>query len=927
MIKRAAPLLLSGSLLGACSLFGSGPAPRIATLDSKPPPPAEMPVPLEISPAAAARRYQELLALSPAPEQRATAKRRLAELELTAVDREYQDNGATAAESKLAAVISRYEDYLQDYPNHTGNDRVLYHLAQAYTLAGRHDQALATLDRLATQHPGSALLAEVQFRRGEALFARGAYARAAAAYQAVVDQGGDGNAYFEQALFKLGWSRFKLTDHGGAVDAYLMLLDRKFARDEFATGTLGNADSTLTELLRSISLAFYYQQGPASVRDYFARHAPRPYQARLYAALGDYYLGKERYSDAVASYRAFVEHHPTHPLAPLLQVKLIEALKDAGFATDARKARAAYTAAYGPGGAFWARYGGAGAPAAAEFLKSYLDSANRRAHARAQKSGRKEDYQSAIAGYRRYLEAFPQATESAAVNFLLAEALHDSGAYAEALAEYERTAYGYPDHPRAAEAAYAAVLAYDEVARHESPRDALAWRRQALLNAERFVATFPTHPQAAAVTARLATQWYRSGNTALARRAAFSLLARADTDPERQRLSLSILAHSAFDTGDFVAAESYYHGALLLTPPDHNALGPTRERLAAAIYQQGAARQNEQDWAGAAATFLRVARLTPGLALAATADYDAATALMQAESWSQAATVLQGFRRRYPAHPLQGDVTRKLAVTLQNAGEAAAAAAEFERLSHASKDVAEQREALLQAAELYAKARDASARIRTLKSYVERFPEPVPAAIEARQQLAEAFAAGGDQKQQRTWLKALAAAHDAAGPAATSRTRYLAARAALTLAEDTLVPFHDIKLVEPLRKNLKRKKQAMQAALAAYQRAAAYQVAEVMPQATYRIAELYHSFSRELMDSERPAGLSELEQEQYDILLEEQAIPFEDQAIDTYEANAALARQGVYDKWVEKSFAQLSRLFPARYAKVERGEEAVTRLR
>ena len=71
------------------------------------------------------------------------------------------------------------------------------------------------------------------------------------------------------------------------------------------------------------------------------------------------------------------------------------------------------------------------------------------------------------------------------------------------------------------------------------------------------------------------------------------------------------------------------------------------------------------------------------------------------------------------------------------------------------------------------------------------------------------------------------------------------------------------------------------------------------------------------MKSERLKGLSVLEAEQYDILLEEQAYPFEENAIAVYEQNTMRSWQGIYDNWVKYSFQDLTKLLPARYNKPE----------
>jgi hypothetical protein len=60
-----------------------------------------------------------------------------------------------------------------------------------------------------------------------------------------------------------------------------------------------------------------------------------------------------------------------------------------------------------------------------------------------------------------------------------------------------------------------------------------------------------------------------------------------------------------------------------------------------------------------------------------------------------------------------------------------------------------------------------------------------------------------------------------------------------------------------------------------------------------------------------------MELEQYDILLEEQAYPFEEQAISIHEINVKRSWSGVYDEWVQRSFAALKALVPAQFDREE----------
>ena len=100
-----------------------------------------------------------------------------------------------------------------------------------------------------------------------------------------------------------------------------------------------------------------------------------------------------------------------------------------------------------------------------------------------------------------------------------------------------------------------------------------------------------------------------------------------------------------------------------------------------------------------------------------------------------------------------------------------------------------------------------------------------------------------------------------------------------------------------------------------------YGVAEVTTAATFRTAALYQDFGKAMIDvAATRRGLKKAELEQYNVLLEEQAYPFEEKAIELHEVNAKRAAEGIYDDWVRNSFKALAELRPVRYGKNERSE-------
>jgi tetratricopeptide (TPR) repeat protein len=322
-----------------------------------------------------------------------------------------------------------------------------------------------------------------------------------------------------------------------------------------------------------------------------------------------------------------------------------------------------------------------------------------------------------------------------------------------------------------------------------------------------------------------------------------------------------------------------------------------------------------------------VGQAAPSSPIRATAAYDAGAALIQMGSWQRATVVLEDFRRNFPTHELAAEVTANLAVAYVEAGNSALAAGEFERIANGDGPDDVKREALWRSAELYADTGQTTAAASAYGRFVERYPRPVPEAVEARQKLIEIAAATNNAAERTRWLRDLVAADALAGAERTDRTRYLAAKSQLELATPTRDAFLGTRLVIPLDRSLATKQTRMQEALAAYGKAADYGVAEVTTAANYEIAELYHSLSKDLFTSERPRELTAEELEQYDILLEEQAFPFEEEAIELHETNAARTAEGVYDQWVQKSLAALVDLLPGRYAKAEIGESFVEAIR
>ena len=927
--------LAAAIVMAALWPFGSGPDPDAATVGDAgpllteagaPPPPAD--------PVAAAEAYAAFLA-SPAaadPTMRVTAMRRLADLRLEAAEIALMEGVSPLG--YLEEAVRLYRALLADPGSRDAGpawqDHWRYQLARAEAMAGRDAAAETVLQELVAAQPGSPLAPEAWFRIGEARFMARDWMAAEDAYQATLELEADG-PFSEQARYKLGWTLFKQSLHEQSFVYFGQVIDGRLG-----TTPLEALDRAGRELVddsfRAMAIGFSALDGAASVDAWLdARPAGDPDWAWLsYTRLGELYIEQERWTDAAAAFGAWARRAPLDARAPALQARAIDALEEGGFATEALAAMAAFAERFSLQGDWWQGRDPAVHEAIRERLKDSLDTLAAHHHAAFQAGT--GTAATAAGWYRRWLQEFPAAPEAAERHFLLAELYYGDGALPEAAAAYHAAAYAYDPHPQAAEAGYAAVVTRRDLAEQAGQAEDAASAELAVVEAALlFSDAFPADPRAPEVELEAAERLMQLGRLEAARAAAARVLQREDAPPGPQAAARLVSAHAAFDLADYAAAEQDYlawQAATAMAEPEATLAASVAERIAASIYRQGQAAAEAGELDLAVGHFERIAAAVPDSPVAATGQHDAAALLFNAGAWSRAAGAYEAFLATWPGHALAAEAQVSLAAALVELGDASRAApalAAVSALPGESEDV--RRAALWQAAALYEESGDIARAEQTLRDYLERFPAPADAALEARHRLAGLAGQRNDGPERRRWLEAIIATHEQAGAEATARSRTLAAAASLELAMPAVERFADMTLAPPLERSVPEKAKRMRAALDALGAAAAYGVAEVTTESAFRMGELYRDMARALMDSTRPAGLDPETLDQYEMLLEEQAFPFEEDAIAIHEANAARARDGLYDQWVIASFEVLAEMVPARWNRQETGESVVELLR
>ncbi|BES71651.1 tetratricopeptide repeat protein [Marinobacter nanhaiticus D15-8W] len=857
-----------------------------------------------------ARRYQRLFEEAEEPEVRIDALHRLTNLHSLSGDG--LDLSPEQEEIIYKEALKSYEMIVSQGRYQGRLDELLYQTAKAYAFIGNETQSITRLKQLVGLYPQSDLAPEARFRIAESAFSRGAYTEAEIAYQQVIQHAKRADLK-HKALYMQGWSQYKQHKLGMASTTFFEVLDDYYARSEGFTALEGGSEDLVNDTFRILALMASRQGGARTLDQMLAEQGVRPYDYLLYDRLGDYYLAKRRYADSVAVNQHFVDERPAHPRNAALRAQIVTIWEAGGFEQQAQKAREAFVTAYAAPNA----YAALSAPEQAlwQQLARYVADVVYREAGQASPMTAEQGFSQAAGYYGRLgnLE-MDQAESSEAGKLwrLAGDAWLQAGDQQQAQSYFTRAAYHAEGYGEAADAAWAALLI-----ERKSPSPA---GDEALIRSvDRFGETFPNDARAPSAHADLANRLLAAGKPVEAGREAILAVEHPRATEPQRRAAFLVLGQSAYEREDYVAAEKHYREALAIAEPEAasgNSTDPAiRDQLARTIYRQAETEDAEGDVTRAVEHFRRIAEVGADRSITVNAHYDAATALLRAEKWQPAIEQLQAFREDYPREPLTSTISEKLVLAYREAGEPVLAAEEL--LEHAGQRSSPW-DARLRASEFLVEAGETRRANMIVGDYLAQVGAPGDADEHLSHQTLRHQVIASSPDDTALAMRTALVERELDSQWHSDETLAWAAQSALVLAEAASARFDAIALSLPLRQSLMRKRRALQTAVDRYNQAESMGDAEARSHALYGKAELFRTLARDIMQSDRPAGLNDLEQAQYAILLEEQAYPFEEKAIDMHAVNHEQVGEGIYNPWVERSLAALAEMFPGRYSRKTR---------
>jgi len=863
-----------------------------------------------ISPTEVARRYQRLFEHSDEPEVRIDALNRLSNIQ-TVTDEDVSFSEEREQQVYRQALES-YESILDRGAYQGRLDELLYQMAKAHAYTGQAEESIDRLRQLVGLYPSSSLVPEARFRIAESAFSAQDYAEAESEYSRVISSDGT-DSLKTKARYMQGWSQYKQgrSARTRAAKTFLAVLDG-FGEDTSGFRRIPTSDAELVDdTFRIVALMAAEDQGVESLAGWLNDAGGKDFGYLLYDRLADYYASNRRYEDSVAVNNAFVRDFQAHTAVPAFLAQNVDVWRMAGQANRARAARAEYVQAFS-GDSRYQQLPAAHQERWQNFSRSLADY-----HYDQAEEGKAEgkvasfrlagDYYSQLAGRN---------SQKRDVLRLAGDAFLQAGDHTDAFEHYQRAAYDADhetrDYPGAADAAWAAIVIQRDAL--DSRNSLPATLDDLAVAADRFTAEFPEDRRQPGLMADIANRMLAEHRYSDALRFAEFAIAHPSVSAAERYSSWVAAGKANMAMASYGLAENAWRQSLALISEGRlqearaKDTSSLKRQLASSIYYQGEKAASEGRTDAAVAYFQRVESAFPGSEIAIKGRYDAANTLMKAERWQAAVNELNRFRTDYPQHDLTPTVGEKLVFAYQSSGQLVRAADEVMRAEGDESPSWDQR---LRAAELYHKAEAHERRNRIYVEWLNRDSAAVDSESHIHNQtLRQRLVLDNvEPRQYRIDL----VERELASQWHSEDTLAWAGRAAIVLGAEASERFAEVPLQIPLAESLARKQAALSAARERLSQAETLVGESARSEIMFRRAELYRVMAQDLMASEAPANLSDLEATQYRMLLEEEAYPFEEKAIDLHARNHQRLAEGQFDDWVERSLQVLADLFPGRY--------------
>ncbi|NVJ10096.1 tetratricopeptide repeat protein [Myxococcus sp. AM001] len=640
-----------------------------------------------------------------------------------------QDPGAefpTEPRVDYAPSIALYRELLATFPDYRLNDGAWYLLAYCLEKQDQYDDSLHAYEQLIARYPQSRFATESWVRIGEYWFDNyedpQALPRAARAYEAATRDAS--HPLYDKALYKLGWTYYRMDRFEPAVASFLTLVEF-YEAQRVAKGDATAGGDLREEALQyvAISLADDTWGGIARADALFAERGPRPYEAEVYQRLGNVYFDQTKHAPAIEAYRRVLQKAPDAPDAPLVQQRIVQAYERDRLLGLSFAESEALANLYQPGGAWHEKNKGdtAAITRANTLVERSLYGSATYHHQQAlvfKQEGKFEQARSAFdvaaRAYGTYLERFPRTKSAGDMRFYYAECLYNAFQFAAAARVYEEVRDTDAANKHRPDAALNAVLAWQQQLTLDlqagtvpesrtlrsterpqgqavKPRPFAPTEQKLVAAADAYVALLPAGEKAPGIAYQAAELYYSHDDFPEARRR-FEAIIQAYPSHEVARYATNLTIETFLIDEDWRSVESV--SARLAS--NDKVIDPSSDLHAQLVKFKLAGRfkladqlMAESKYEEAAAKYIELVDESPRHEFADKALNNAAVANENTRRFDSALKLYERIYREYPSSPLAGGALFRVAVNAENSYDFDKAVVSYQKLVKdypASKD-------------------------------------------------------------------------------------------------------------------------------------------------------------------------------------------------------------------------------------------------
>lgn len=667
-------------------------------------------------------------------------------------DRSERDSTLTEPVKDFSKSLSLYQRLIDEFPHSELVDDAFYNRAFILEEKGAIDSALTMYRSLISEFQDSRYVPDALMRIGEYYFnpPRNDIQQAIDYYKQILAF--KDSPKYDEALYRLGWSYYRLSKFPEAVSYFTLLAD-DIERAKISDPNQKFSNPSLRdESLEYIGISFLDFGGTEGAVRFLNNIGGREYGVEILKKIGDVYMyEKEMYDEAVEAYETLLKMYSDDAQAPEIQEKIVLCYRHKKDDMRAYVSREKLFNEYKPGSPWWQKHED-------EKLRDKVYQITERAmrdninllFQRAEYNRDYDLYLQAVNDSRKYLKSFPADSMTPLIHWNMALTMDTKlGQNDQAFEEYMKVCdlYWNSKYQRFA-SENAIALAKDAVETDTSRKvitkiddpkvlekeggllSVLEYKRMELTDSERrliraynnYIKLYPHEPETATILANAGAMFYNNNQFGEALRY-FNTIVKHFPDSKEINYVKYTVMESYFGKHDFKSAEIVARRLKNVENLAPELLLKAQKRLAESIFLAAQTFSDSADHLQAGNEYLRVSREVPNSEFADLSLFNAALEYDKAKEFSRAVETYSYLIETRGNSKYLLDAMNNLAIDYGELSEPKNAALTYEKLAGMATNSGQTHDALYNSSLYFVKAEEWEDAIRINSAFVEKFPE------------------------------------------------------------------------------------------------------------------------------------------------------------------------------------------------------------